>query len=470
MAGTCSANSVAKCFNSITVSTTTGCVLTVSPNDPGTSSAVLVPALFSDAATYKALVACPADGDASLSTTIANDAAALTGLKTVLGSAIWADALTTVGTLSAAGGVLTTTESSTGEDCDLEWQVISSTVSARLRRSGSGRAPPAARRPPCRAAPRRAVPPPRALLPRPAALLTPPRPTFSHRRRPSLPSPPRPPAPPAQPATPRPPAASPAATAWPSPAPPASPAPCAAPVSCAAARRALGLPARALPTRTCCSARSPRAPAARPAGSYSSSAATACIAVTAGKALPTLGAASDTSAACLAGSYAESAGTSDCAPCPVNTYQDAGSATTCKACPSKSYSHIPGAAACMKCINGRATSCTLSSCSGSAPSSGYAVAAVKSGGLSTLATCAAWDGAADTAFGTRPALFATCSMTEDTVLSFFVKATCEVVISPLADDTATASALACSAPGNADGSITGFYTAVDTILSKLSSE
>ena len=88
----------------------------------------------------------------------------------------------------------------------------------------------------------------------------------------------------------------------------------------------------------------------------------------------------------------------------------------------------------------------------------------------TLGTCAAWNGAADTAFGARPALFKTCDMSTAARLSFFVKATCEVEITPLADDNPTASTLACSAPGNADGSITGYYTAVDTILSKLSSE
>ena len=150
------------------------------------------------------------------------------------------------------------------------------------------------------------------------------------------------------------------------------------------------------------------------------------------------------------------------------SYQDASGADTCGVCPSKSYAHLPGAAACMKCVNGRATSCTLASCSAASASSGYAVAAVKPGGLGTLDACPAWNFAAIAAFGPRPALFATCSMTEDTVLSFFVKATCEVVIAPLADATATATALACSAPGNAVSSMTGFYTAVDTILSKLS--
>jgi hypothetical protein len=124
----------------------------------------------------------------------------------------------------------------------------------------------------------------------------------------------------------------------------------------------------------------------------------------------------------------------------------------------------------MKCVTGRASECTHASCSAEAPSTGHAVAAVKAGGLNTLATCAAWNGAATAKFGPRPALFATCSMTEDTVMSFCVKATCEVVITPLADDTPTASGLACSAPGNADGTVSGFYTAADTILSHLDAQ
>jgi hypothetical protein len=125
----------------------------------------------------------------------------------------------------------------------------------------------------------------------------------------------------------------------------------------------------------------------------------------------------------------------------------------------------------MKCIGGRATACVggVGGCSATAPSSGYAVATVSTQGQ--LAACSAWDGAADAAFGPRPALFATCSMAEGAALSFFVKATCEVVISPLATAALTPTTdMACSAPGNADGTVTGFYTAVDTIVSKLSSE
>jgi hypothetical protein len=123
----------------------------------------------------------------------------------------------------------------------------------------------------------------------------------------------------------------------------------------------------------------------------------------------------------------------------------------------------------MKCIGGRATACTggVGGCNATAPSSGYAVATVSS----QLAACPAWDGAADAAFGPRPALFTTCSLSQGAVLSFFVKATCEVVITPLAAAALTpTTGLACSAPGNADGTVTGFYTAVDTIVSKLSNE
>jgi hypothetical protein len=172
---------------------------------------------------------------------------------------------------------------------------------------------------------------------------------------------------------------------------------------------------------------------------------------------------------CAPGTYAEGTNTGDCSPCPVNSYQDSYGATTCKPCPSKSYAHLPGAAACMKCIGGRATACTATSCTATAPSSGYAVATVSS--LGQLASCPAWNGAADAAFGPRPSLFTTCSVSQGAVLSFFVKATCEVVISPLATAALTSTTgLACSAPGNADGTVTGFYTAVDTIMSKLSSE
>jgi hypothetical protein len=62
-----------------------------------------------------------------------------------------------------------------------------------------------------------------------------------------------------------------------------------------------------------------RARAAPDAGSYSAGGVTACTAVAAGRELPTLGAASDTSTPCAAGSYAETAGSSSCAPCPANT-------------------------------------------------------------------------------------------------------------------------------------------------------
>jgi hypothetical protein len=62
-------------------------------------------------------------------------------------------------------------------------------------------------------------------------------------------------------------------------------------------------------------------------------------------------------------------------------------------------------------------------------------------------------------------------MAEGAALSFFVKATCEVVITPLGSAALTpTTGLTCSAPGNADGTVTGFYTAVDTIVSKLSNE
>jgi hypothetical protein len=126
--GTCNRNPIAKCFNAVTVAFTSECVLTVSPNDPGSSSDVLVPALFSAAASYSELVACPAAGAAALSVTIGSDAAVLTGLRAVLNGAIWSEAVATVGALAASGGVLSTTDTSTGEDCALTWQIVSSTV------------------------------------------------------------------------------------------------------------------------------------------------------------------------------------------------------------------------------------------------------------------------------------------------------------------------------------------------------
>jgi syndecan 4 len=187
------------------------------------------------------------------------------------------------------------------------------------------------------------------------------------------------------------------------------------------------------------------------AGSYAAGAsATSCTTVAKGKALSTVGASAD-GAACAAGTFAESAGTSDCVPCPVGTFASGSSAVTCANCPSGSYAYVPGAAACVRCVAGRAGVCTsTSSCNalGSA-SSGYAVA------TSNLdaSTCSA-----------KPAMFADCAAS---TLSFFVKATCEVVITPLNDPTATPNGLTCSTPDNADFTVTGYYTSDTTIMTLL---
>ena len=53
-------------------------------------------------------------------------------------------------------------------------------------------------------------------------------------------------------------------------------------------------------------------------GSYSAAGATSCTATAAGRALPTVGAASDTSTACSAGTFS-TLGSSDCQPCAPGT-------------------------------------------------------------------------------------------------------------------------------------------------------
>jgi hypothetical protein len=137
----CAANSIAKCFNSITVATTADCVLTVTPNDPGSSSDVRVNSLFGMSfgrmTSYRwdllQLAACPAAGDAALSTTIADDGAALAGLHDVLAGSIWEAATPSLGALQLENGVLTVADSSDPDNnnsydpyghCALTWRSV----------------------------------------------------------------------------------------------------------------------------------------------------------------------------------------------------------------------------------------------------------------------------------------------------------------------------------------------------------
>ena len=119
----CSANYLAKCFNSITVSVSSDCVLDVTRNAPGVPSSVSVPSVFS--AAYTELAACPT---VSQPTDIANDEDVLGGLKKVLSNSIWATELTTLGALSAGSGVVSAADTSGGASCDLAWRIVNSTL------------------------------------------------------------------------------------------------------------------------------------------------------------------------------------------------------------------------------------------------------------------------------------------------------------------------------------------------------
>jgi hypothetical protein len=140
--GACHGSSVAKCFNSFTVATTAACALRVAPVDPGGATSVLVPSLFAAGDTYAELVACPAAGQDSLATSFTDDSL-LADLRALLASAIWPTPLTTLGALSAAGGVLSTNDSSTGSVCALDWQVVSATVSGTASPSPAAAMSPA---------------------------------------------------------------------------------------------------------------------------------------------------------------------------------------------------------------------------------------------------------------------------------------------------------------------------------------
>jgi hypothetical protein len=144
--GTCASNSISKCFTDITVTVTAACALTVTPNDPDTPSNIAVPALFSNAAAYTDLVFCPDEADAALTTTIANDDAVWSGLRTVLTSSIWETALTGLGLPAAAGGVVSTTDSNSG--CALQWQVVSAAVRKQRAHPLCAPADPATTAPP----------------------------------------------------------------------------------------------------------------------------------------------------------------------------------------------------------------------------------------------------------------------------------------------------------------------------------
>ena len=477
----CASNPLAKCFNSITVATTAACALTVAPNDPGAASDVQVPALFAAASVYTQLAACPAAGDAALAGPFV-DATVLADLQAVLASSIWAAPATTLGALTFdSSGVLSGSDSNGG--CALTWQAVQSSVSgatgALPRHSGAAALnTDDAMHACCRGcSPRPPTWPPAPLGPR---------------------------APPAPPAAPK------VASASKSRALPAPRAPCAVRVRAAAHNRRSPLrgaggnvsspacdglfgcrlvrgcrhgvvhrrrrgqgavnPGRrlrhlfALRPRHVRRRRGHQRLLPLPDQYVSGSAGHAAAAVLR-KAAVLVG---SSRWICQRSLHAALTLTALSLPAGhLRSYQDSSGKATCKPCPSKSYAHLPGAAACMKCIGGRATACTGTSCNATAPSSGYAVAAVAAA-ANTLSTCSAWNSGAEAIFGTRPALFATCGVSAATVMSFFVKSTCEVVITPLATTTLTTAGLACSAPGNADATVSGFYIAADTIMSKLS--
>lgn len=178
-----------------------------------------------------------------------------------------------------------------------------------------------------------------------------------------------------------------------------------------------------------------------------------------------MGATSNTCTDCAAGTFSAVEGSSDCTPCAEDTYQDQTGQSSCSDCAAGSYSHLPGGTKCLMCVAGRPVECTTSCPSGTA-SDGYATAIVDT--VNTLSgdacTTAGWP---STSTYPYPALTGTCSVTTSTLLSFYVKDTCEVVIQPLGDLTAVGDK-ACSDPSNAAATITAFYTSTTTISSKLS--